>query len=75
MYYRIQILSEYDLEIPQSQTADKPMTPWERVTQQSRETRKTNKAKQPTLSLPHQDNYSRTILDTQLRTPKHRTIT
>ena len=34
--------SEYDQEIPQSQTADKPMAPRGRVIQQSRETRKTN---------------------------------
>ena len=36
------ILSEYDQEIPQSQTADKPMAPRGRATQQSRDTRKTN---------------------------------
>ena len=34
--------SEYDQEIPQSQTADKPMAPRGRATQQSRDTRKTN---------------------------------
>ena len=33
---------EYDQEIPQSQTADKPMAPLVRVTQPSRDTRKTN---------------------------------
>ena len=33
---------EYDQEIPQSQTADKPMAPRRRATQQSRDTRKTN---------------------------------
>ena len=31
--------SEYDQEIPQSQTADKPMAPRGRATQQSRDTR------------------------------------
>ena len=34
--------SEYDKEIPQTQTADKPMAPRGRATQQSRDTRKTN---------------------------------
>ena len=34
------IISEYDREIPQSQTADKPMAPRGRATQQSRDTRK-----------------------------------
>ena len=34
--------SEYDQEIPQSQTADKPMAPRGSVTQPSRDTRKTN---------------------------------
>ena len=36
------IVSEYDQEIPQSQTAGKPMTPRGRATQQSLDTRKTN---------------------------------
>ena len=36
------IVSECDQEILQSQTADKPMTPRGRVTQLSRDTRKTN---------------------------------
>ena len=44
--------SEYDQEIPQSQTADKPVATVGRATQQSRDTRKTNKAKQPALSSP-----------------------
>ena len=34
--------SEYDQEIPQSQAADKPLTPRGRATQPSRDTRKTN---------------------------------
>ena len=38
----IKIVSEYDQEIPQSQTADKPMVSRGRVTQPSRDTRKTN---------------------------------
>ena len=33
-------VSEYDQEIPQSQTADKPLAPRGRATQQSRATRK-----------------------------------
>ena len=43
-------VSEYDQEIPQSQTADNPMAPRGRATQPSRDTRKTNSAKQPALS-------------------------
>ena len=35
------IVSEYDQEIPQSQTADNPMAPRGRATQPSRDTRKT----------------------------------
>ena len=46
------LVSEYDQKIPQSQTAAKPQATWGRVTQQSRETRKTNKAKQRALSSP-----------------------
>ena len=38
----LKIVSEYDQEIPQSQTADNPMTPRGRATQPSRDTRKTN---------------------------------
>ena len=34
--------SEYGQEKPQSQTADKPMAPQGRATQQSRDTRKKN---------------------------------
>ena len=34
--------SEYDQGIPQSQTADKPMAPRGRATQQSRDAMKTN---------------------------------
>ena len=36
------IVSEYNQEIPQSQTADKSMAPTGRATQQPRDTRKTN---------------------------------
>ena len=36
------IVSEYDQEIPQSQTADNPMAQRGRAAQPSRETRKTN---------------------------------
>ena len=46
------IVSEYDQEIPHSQTADNPMAPRGRAAQPSRDTRKTNKAKQPALSSP-----------------------
>ena len=38
------IASEYDQEIPQSQTADNPMAPRGRAPQPSRDSRKTNKA-------------------------------
>ena len=43
------IQKEYDQEIPQSQTADKPMALRGRATQQTRDTRKTNKKQQPAL--------------------------
>ena len=36
------IVSEYDQEIPQSQTADNPVAPRERAAQPSQDTRKTN---------------------------------
>ena len=45
---------EYDQEIPQSQTADKPMAPRGCATQISRETRKQTKQSNQ-LSPPHQD--------------------
>ena len=45
-------VSEYDKEIPQLQTADKPMAPRGRATQPSRKTRKTSQAKQLALSSP-----------------------
>ena len=41
-YVLLKIVSEYDQEIAPSQTADKPMAPQERATQQLRDTRKTN---------------------------------
>ena len=44
------IVREYDQKIPQSQTADKPMAPRGRAKTHSRDTRKTNEAKQPALS-------------------------
>ena len=46
------IVSEYDQEIPQSQTADNPMASRGRAAHPLRETRKTKKAKQPALSSP-----------------------
>ena len=50
------------------------MAPRGRATQQSRDTRKTNQAKQPALSLPNQDDC-KTRRDIKKRTTKHRTIT
>ena len=44
------IVSEYDQEIPQSQTADNPVAPQGRATKPPRDTRKTNQAKQSALS-------------------------
>ena len=38
----LKIVSEYDQEIPQSQTADNPVAPRGRVAQPPRDTRKTN---------------------------------
>ena len=40
--YNSKIISEYDQEIPQSQTADNPVAPRGRAAQPSRDTRKTN---------------------------------
>ena len=51
---RQKIVSEYDQEIPQSQTADNPMAPRGRATQLLRDSRKTTKHGNQ-LSLPHQD--------------------
>ena len=51
-YNLSKIVSEYNQKIPQSQTADKPVASLGRATQQSRDTRNTNKAKQPALSSP-----------------------
>ena len=47
----LKIVSEYDQEIPLSETADKPMAQRGRATQQSPDTRKTYLANQPALSL------------------------
>ena len=41
-YFNLKIVSEYDQEIPQSQTADYPVAPRGRAAQPSRDTRKTN---------------------------------
>ena len=38
----VSIVSEFDQEIPQSQTADNPVAPRGRAAQPSRDTRKTN---------------------------------
>ena len=40
--FETKTVSEYDQEIPQSQTADNPMAPQGRAAQPSRDTRKTN---------------------------------
>ena len=45
------IVSEYDQEIPQSQTADNPVAPRGRAAQPSQDTRKTNLAKQSALRI------------------------
>ena len=42
IYNTVNIVSEYDQEIPQSQTTDKPMATRGRATQQLRDTRKTS---------------------------------
>ena len=48
------IVSEYDQEIPQSQTAENPVAPRGRAAQPPRDTWKTIKQSNQ-LSLPHQD--------------------
>ena len=53
--------SEYDQEIPQSQTADNPMAPRGRAAQPSRDTRKTNSAKQSALSSPSSSGFRRKL--------------
>ena len=42
IFNKIKIVSEYDQEIPQSQTADNPVALRGRAAQPSRDTRKTN---------------------------------
>ena len=42
MAYCVCLVSEYDQEMPQSQTADNPVAPRGRAAQPSRDTRKTN---------------------------------
>ena len=49
---RPKIVCEYDQEIPHSQTANNPVAPRGRAAQPSRDTRKTNQAKQSALSSP-----------------------
>ena len=49
---KFKIVKEYDQEIPQPHTADKPMAPRGRATQQPQDARKTNQAKQPAFSSP-----------------------
>ena len=69
----LKIVSEYDQEIPQSQTADKPMALRGRATQQSRDTRRKTKQRNQ-LSHSHQ-NDCKTRMDIKIRSTKHRTIT
>ena len=47
----LKTVSVFDQEIPHSQTAGDPVASRGRATQQSRDTRKINKAKQPAISL------------------------
>ena len=65
--------SEYDQEIPQSQTADNPWhheeEPLNHHKTQGRQIKQSNQ-----FSLHHQDDCN-TIMDTKQRTTKHRTIT
>ena len=49
MNFAPKVVSEYDQEIPQSQTADNPMAPQGRAAQPSQDIRKTNLAKQAAL--------------------------
>ena len=42
LYNKTKIVSDYDQEIPLSQTADNPMTPRGRASKPSRDARKTN---------------------------------
>ena len=51
-HYAFKKSKGYDQEIQKSQTVVKPMAPRGKATQQSRNTRKTYKAKQPALSSP-----------------------
>ena len=74
MFRTFEIVSEYDQEIPQSQTADNPKAPRGRVTQPSRDTRQTNKVKQPALSSPSRNDCN-TRMDIKERTTKLRKIT
>ena len=67
------IVSEYDQETPQSQTADNPMAPEEElINHHETPERQIKQSKQ--LSLPYQDDCN-TRMDTKQRTTKHRTIT
>ena len=67
------IVSEYDQETPQSQTADNPMAPEEEpINHHETPERQIKQSNQ--LSLPHQDDCN-TRTDTKQRTTKHRTIT
>ena len=53
------IVSEYDQEIPQSQTADNPVAPRGRAAQPGRQIKQSNQ-----LSLPHQDDCNTRMIFT-----------
>ena len=73
LQFKTKIIREYDLEIPQSQNLDKPVSPCGRATQQSQDTTKSKKQRNQ-LYLPHQDDC-KTRMDIKQRTTKHRIIT
>ena len=66
-------MSDYDQEIPQSQTTDKPMAP-QGETHNNHETPGKQTKHSNQLSLPHQDDC-KTRRDIKQRTTNHRTIT
>ena len=51
----LKIVSEYDQEIPQAQTADNPVAPRGRAAQPSITRHQEDKLSKATSSLPHQD--------------------
>ena len=69
MFHYTKIVSEYDQEIPQSQTADNPIALLNHHETLGRQFKQSNQ-----LSLPHQDDCN-TRMDINECTTKHRTIT